>query len=295
MDVDKLIEAGKIAKKVREDAIKMAKPGVSLLEMAEKIEEEIVKLGGKPAFPVNLSLNEIAAHYTPYKGDGTTLKEGDYLKIDIGVHIDGYIADTAVTVRVGMEEDELMEAAREALESAISIARAGVEIKELGKAIEAEIRKRGFNPVVNLSGHKIERYKLHAGISIPNIYRPHDNYVLKEGDVFAIEPFATTGAGQVIEVPPTLIYMYVRDVPIRMVQARLLLSKIKREFKTLPFAYRWLQGEMPEGQLKLALRTLERSGALYGYPVLREIRNGIVTQFEHTIIVEKDSVIVTTE
>ncbi|CAB50328.1 type II methionyl aminopeptidase [Pyrococcus abyssi] len=295
MDVDKLIEAGKIAKKVREEAVKLAKPGVSLLELAEKIEGRIIELGAKPAFPVNLSLNEIAAHYTPYKGDETTLKEGDYLKIDIGVHIDGYIADTAVTVRVGMEEDDLMEAAREALESAISVARAGVEIKELGRAIEDEIRKRGFNPIVNLSGHKIERYKLHAGISIPNIYRPHDNYKLREGDVFAIEPFATTGAGQVIEVPPTLIYMYVRDAPVRMVQARFLLAKIKREYKTLPFAYRWLQGEMPEGQLKLALRTLEKSGALYGYPVLREIRNGLVTQFEHTIIVEKDSVIVTTE
>ncbi|MFA4647109.1 type II methionyl aminopeptidase [Pyrococcus kukulkanii] len=295
MDVEKLIEAGKIAKKVREEAIKMAKPGVPLLELAEKIEGMIVELGGKPAFPVNLSLNEVAAHYTPYKGDGTTLKEGDYLKIDIGVHIDGYIADTAVTVKVGGEFDELMEAAKEALESAISVARAGVEIKELGRAIENEIRKRGFNPIVNLTGHKIERYKLHAGISIPNIYRPHDNYVLKEGDVFAIEPFATTGAGQVIEVPPILIYMYVRDAPVRMAQARFLLAKIKREYKTLPFAYRWLQGEMPEGQLKLALRSLEKAGALYGYPILKEIRNGMVTQFEHTIIVEKDSVVVTTD
>ncbi|WP_430515100.1 type II methionyl aminopeptidase [Pyrococcus woesei] len=295
MDTEKLMKAGEIAKKVREKAIKLARPGMLLLELAESIEKMIMELGGKPAFPVNLSINEIAAHYTPYKGDTTVLKEGDYLKIDVGVHIDGYIADTAVTVRVGMEEDELMEAAKEALNAAISVARAGVEIKELGKAIENEIRKRGFNPIVNLSGHKIERYKLHAGISIPNIYRPHDNYVLKEGDVFAIEPFATTGAGQVIEVPPTLIYMYVRDAPVRMVQARFLLAKIKREYKTLPFAYRWLQNEMPEGQLKLALKTLEKAGSIYGYPVLKEIRNGIVTQFEHTIIVEKDSVIVTTE
>nr|6LVH_A Chain A, Methionine aminopeptidase [Pyrococcus furiosus DSM 3638] len=295
MDTEKLMKAGEIAKKVREKAIKLARPGMLLLELAESIEKMIMELGGKPAFPVGLSINEIAAHYTPYKGDTTVLKEGDYLKIDVGVHIDGFIADTAVTVRVGMEEDELMEAAKEALNAAISVARAGVEIKELGKAIENEIRKRGFKPIVNLSGHKIERYKLHAGISIPNIYRPHDNYVLKEGDVFAIEPFATIGAGQVIEVPPTLIYMYVRDVPVRVAQARFLLAKIKREYGTLPFAYRWLQNDMPEGQLKLALKTLEKAGAIYGYPVLKEIRNGIVAQFEHTIIVEKDSVIVTTE
>ncbi|AEH24411.1 type II methionyl aminopeptidase [Pyrococcus yayanosii] len=295
MEVEKFIEAGKIAKKVREEVVKLVKPGVKLIEIAEFVENRIRELGGKPAFPCNLSLNEIAAHYTPYREDETTLREGDYLKIDIGVHIDGHIADTAVTIRVGMEEDDLMVAAREALDNAIATVRAGVEISELGRAIEEAIRARGFNPIVNLSGHKIEPYKLHAGISVPNIYRPHDNYVLREGDVFAIEPFATTGAGQVIEVPPTLIYMYVRDAPVRMAQARFLLARIKREFKTLPFAYRWLQGEMPEGQLKIALKQLEKAGAIYGYPILKEVRNGIVTQFEHTVVVEKDGAIVTTE
>jgi len=147
---------------------------------------------------------------------------------------------------------------------------------------------------VNLSGHKIERYKLHAGVSIPNVYRQADTYVLKEGDVFAIEPFATTGAGQVIEVPPALIFMYVRDRPVRMLQARRLLMHIKREYKTLPFAYRWLQGFLPEGQLKMALAQLDKAGAIYSYPILREVRGGAVTQFEHTVIVEKDGAYVTT-
>ncbi|HDZ35839.1 MAG TPA: type II methionyl aminopeptidase, partial [Thermococcus sp.] len=252
------------------------------------------ELGGKTAFPCNLSINEIAAHYTPYKGDETVLREGDYLKLDLGVHVDGYIADTAVTYRVGMEEDDLMEAAREALENAISTVRAGTKISEVGKAIEDTIRGKGFNPIVNLSGHKIERYKLHAGISIPNIYRPADNYELKEGDVIAIEPFATTGAGQVIEVPPALIFMYVRDRPVRMAHARRLLMHIKREYRTLPFAYRWLQDFMPEGQLKLALAQLDRAGAIYSYPILREVRGGLVAQFEHTVIVEKDGAYITT-
>lgn len=289
-----LIKAGKIARQVREEVESMIKPGAKLYDIAEFVERRIAELGGKPAFPCNLSLNEIAAHYTPYKGDKTVLKEGDYLKVDLGVHIDGYIADTAVTFRVGMEEDDLMAASKEALENAISVIRAGVKISEIGKAIEETIRGYGFNPIVNLSGHKIERYKLHAGVSIPNIYRPNDNYVLKEGDVIAIEPFATTGAGQVIEVPPALIFMYVRDRPVRMGQARRLLMHIKKEYNGLPFAYRWLQGFMPEGQLKLALAQLDKVGAIYSYQILREVRGGLVTQFEHTVIVEKDGAYITT-
>ncbi|AHL21975.1 type II methionyl aminopeptidase [Thermococcus nautili] len=289
-----LIKAGEIARKVKEEVVDLIKPGTKLYDIAEFVERRIVELGGKPAFPCNLSLNEVAAHYTPYRGDDTALKEGDYLKLDLGVHVDGYIADTAVTFRVGMEEDELMEAAREALENAIATVRAGVMVRDVAKAIEETIRGKGFNPIVNLSGHKVERYKLHAGVSIPNVYRQADTYVLQEGDVFAIEPFATTGAGQVIEVPPALIFMYVRDRPVRMLQARRLLMHIKREYKTLPFAYRWLQGFMPEGQLKMALAQLDKAGAIYSYPILREVRGGMVAQFEHTVIVEKDGAYITT-
>ncbi|NJE09927.1 type II methionyl aminopeptidase [Thermococcus sp. MAR1] len=289
-----LIKAGEIARQVKKEVVDMIKPGAKLYDIAEFVEKRIVELGGKPAFPCNLSINEIAAHYTPYKGDDSVLKEGDYLKLDLGVHVDGYIADTAVTFRVGMEEDDLMAASKEALENAISVIRAGVKISEIGKAIEETIRGYGFNPIVNLSGHKIERYKLHSGISIPNIYRPNDSYVLKEGDVIAIEPFATTGAGQVIEVPPALIFMHIRDRPVRMAQARRLLMHIKREYNGLPFAYRWLQGFMPEGQLKLALAQLDRAGAIYSYQILREVRGGLVSQFEHTVIVEKDGAYITT-
>jgi len=289
-----LIKAGEIARRVKAEVVDLIKPGAKLYDIAEFVERRIVELGGKPAFPCNLSINSNAAHYTPYRGDETVLKEGDYLKLDLGVHVDGYIADTALTFRVGMEEDELMEAAKEALENAIATVRVGVKIREIGKAIEDTIRGKGFNPIVNLSGHKIERFKLHAGISIPNVYRQADTYELKEGEVIAIEPFATTGAGQVIEVPPALIFMYVRDRPVRSAQARRLLMHIKREYNGLPFAYRWLQGFMPEGQLKLALSQLDRAGAIYSYPILREVRGGMVTQFEHTVIVEKDGAYITT-
>lgn len=292
--IEKLLKAGEIAKEIKKEVLHLIKPGASLYEIAEFVEKRTIELGGKPAFPCNLSINEIAAHYTPYNGDKAVLKEGDYLKVDLGVHVDGYIADTAFTVRVGMEGDDLIEASKEALENAIAVIKAGVRINEIGKVIEETIRGHGFNPIVNLSGHVIERYKLHTGISIPNIYRPHDNYELKEGDIVAIEPFATIGAGQVIETPPTLIYMYIRDRPVRLPQARTLLSYVKKNFSTLPFAYRWLQNLMPEVQLKLALIQLEKAGAFYGYPILKEIRGGLVSQAEHTVIVEKDGVLVTT-
>ncbi len=293
-EMELLLRAGEIAKKVKSEVIKLVKPGASLYEIAEFVENRIAELGGKPAFPCNLSINEIAAHYTPYRGDSTALREGDYLKIDIGVHVEGYIADTALTIRVGMDEDDLMEASREALENAIATIRAGIEIREISRAIEETIRGMGFNPIVNLSGHKIERYKLHAGISVPNVYRAADTYVLKEGDVFAIEPFATTGAGQVIEVPPALIYMFIKNKPVRMPQARKLLNHVKTNYSSLPFAYRWLQKLMPDAKLKLALVQLERAGAIYSYNILREIRGGLVTQFEHTVVVEKDGALVTT-
>ncbi len=293
-EIELLLNAGEIAKKVKSEVMRLIKPGASLYEIAEFVENRIIELGGKPAFPCNLSINEVAAHYTPYRGDSSVLNEGDYLKIDLGVHVDGYIADTALTVRVGMEEDDLMEASKEALENAIATIRAGVQIREISRAIEETIRGKGFNPIVNLSGHKIERYKLHAGISIPNVYRAADTYTLKEGDVIAIEPFATTGAGQVIEVPPALIYMFVKNKPVRMPQARKLLNHIKAHYSTLPFAYRWLQKLMPDAQLKLALVQLDRAGAIYSYNILREIRGGLVTQFEHTVVVEKEGAIITT-
>ncbi|WP_297070383.1 type II methionyl aminopeptidase [Thermococcus sp.] len=291
---ESLIKAGEITRQVKKEILDLIKPGAKLYDIAEFVERRIVELGGKPAFPCNLSINEQAAHYTPYKGDKSVLHEGDYLKVDLGVHVDGYIADTAITIRVGMEGDDLMETSREALENAIATVRAGVKIREIGKTIEETIRGNGFNPIVNLSGHKIERYKLHAGISIPNVYRESDTYELKEGDVIAIEPFTTTGAGHVTEVPPALIFMYIRDRPLRNVHARRLLMHIKREYKTLPFAYRWLQGFMSDNQLKLALTQLDRAGAVYSYPILREVRGGMVAQFEHTVIVEKDGAYITT-
>ncbi|NPA47536.1 MAG: type II methionyl aminopeptidase [Thermococci archaeon] len=292
--VGALLKAGEIAKKVKKEVEPMIRPGVKLYDIAEFVESTIVKLGGRPAFPCNLSVNERAAHYTPYVGDDSVLNEGDYLKLDLGVHVDGYIADTAVTFHVGSEMDDLMEASKEALENAIATVRAGVRINEIGKAIEETIRGRGFNPIVNLSGHKIERYKLHAGVSIPNVYRQADTYELREGDVIAIEPFATDGAGRVVDVPPALIFMYMKDRPVRNVHARKILSHIKREYKTLPFAYRWLQGLMPDKQLRFALSQLDKSGVIYSFQILREIRGGMVTQFEHTLIVEKDGALITT-
>lgn len=250
----------------------------------------VLKEGMKLAFPLNVSVNEMAAHYTPSIDDERVFGEKDIVKIDSGVHKDGYIADAAVTVDLSGENGKLIEAAEEALENAVSVIRAGVTTKEIGKTIEDTIVKYGFRPIENLTGHVLGRYDLHAGISIPNISVDYA-HELKEGDVVAIEPFATPGRGKVNEMKRVEIFGYLRDRPLRLKEAREMLAYIKENFSTLPFAERWL---MKKFSSKFALQELVRSEALRTYPILKEVSGAIVSQAEHTVMVKKDSCEVTT-
>jgi methionyl aminopeptidase len=266
------------------------KPGVSVLEFTEKVEAIALKEGLKHAFPLNVSINEMAAHYTPSIDDERVFEDNDVVKIDSGVHKDGFIADAAVTVDLSGENGKLVEAAEEALSNAISIIRAGVTTKELGKTIEETITGYGFRPIENLTGHVMGQYDLHAGISIPNIAVGYA-HELKEGDVVAIEPFATPGRGRVNEMKRVEIFMYLKDRPLRNSEARQMLAYIKENFGTLPFAERWL---MKKFSSKFALQELVKKDALKSYPILKEITGALVSQAEHTVIVTKDSCEVTT-
>ena len=190
------IQAGKICTQVRKTARKMLKPGAKLLDIAETIEKEIDELGGSPAWPVNLSANHIAAHYAPSANDETVVGEKDVYKIDIGVHVDGYIADSSMTVDCSGEWEKMMEAAKEALDNAVSVAKAGVPLNKLSEEIEKAITKRGFKPVENLSGHGLLQYITHASPNISNVSHK-DSRVLEPGMAIAIEPFATNGRGSV--------------------------------------------------------------------------------------------------
>jgi methionyl aminopeptidase len=265
---------------------------MKLIDIAWKIDDKISELGAKPAFPLNLSINEIAAHYTPSYNDDKIAY--GLLKVDIGVQIDGYIADTAFTLDLEESEEnkKLIEAAEDAVSVSVENFSLGVKMGDIGKKIQETIKKKGFSSIVNLSGHNIERFVVHAGATVPN-YNSGQKDVLEEG-LYATEPFATNGHGKVRDGGPSGIYKIDRQANVRDAFAREVLAFILEEYKTLPFASRWIWKKFGARGL-LALRQLEQAGILYQYPQLVEVSGGKVAQAEHSVLLLEDGTkIVTT-
>ena len=297
-------KSGQIVSKVREKAVDFVQADMKILDLVEFVEGNIEDLGGKPAFPCNVSINEITAHYTSPFGDETTIKNGDLVKIDLGAHVDGYIADSAVSVLIGGEDPilnpdnelslKMIETAKDALQAAICTIKDGVELGKVGSAIEETINSKGLNSVSNLTGHSMDRYILHAGISVPNI-KEKNHHIIEEGDVLAIEPFVTNGIGRVGDMNDVYIFRFLRERPLRMAQARKLLNLIITKYRNLPFSQRWLAEQTNHKQLNMAMRQLISSRAIYPYHVLKEKTDARVAQAEHTIIVESDGCNVITE
>lgn len=303
--IESYIESGKIASRIREDASKMIKEGALAIDIVEYVESEILKSGAQIAFPCNLSINEVAAHYTSPAGDKTVIHAGDMVKLDLGAMIDGYIADTAVTIiadgnideRYTQDEinlhEEIVEASAAGLEAAIATARAGVEISKIGAAVHEAISEYKLNPIFNLMGHSLEQNNLHAGISIPN-YDNHDNYVLEEGQAVAIEPFATNGEGYINDAPGHYIFSYMANKPFRMKSTQRVLKYIQQNHRYVPFSGRWITDEFGERKGAIALKQLSEAMAVYPYAPLREKEGCFVSQKEHTLIIEKEGCTVTT-
>ena len=263
------LEAGKIAAKTRTETVGMVKEGVSLLEIAQYAEDRIEDLGAKPAFPCNISINETASHYTP-EDNVPCFTKGDVAKIDIGAHIEGYIADTATTVEVGTNNHgRLIRACDDALQNAIAYIKDRTDTGTVGRIIEETIKKHGFNPIRDLTGHSLERYNLHAGITIPN-YKSFFSHKIKKDMVFAIEPFATYGKGNIRNGKPHIFAIRGR---VKGKEA----AKVMERFGTLPFTMRWV----PEMKGK-------DIGGLWEYYELIEAGGGIVAQSEHTVIVNEE-------
>jgi methionyl aminopeptidase len=285
--LDRYTEAGALAAGVLRRGAALVKEEASLLDVVERIEEMVREEGGDLAFPLNISFNEDAAHDTATPGDGRTFARGDLVKVDLGVHVDGYIADTAMTVDLG-DHGLLVEASRAALEAAIAAVRPGITAGEVGAAIQHEIEARGYRPVANLTGHGLARYDLHSRPTIPNVGIP-GGAVIEEGMVFAIEPFATTGSGRVSEGQRVEIYRQIAARPARLPSAKRILDLARRS-RGLPFARRWVAGD----KVDIGLATLVRSGTLHAFPVLHDVPGSFVSQAEHTMIVTEDGCIVTT-
>jgi methionyl aminopeptidase len=290
MNLECYLKAGKIASEVREAARKKYHVGTTLFDICETVEAQIRSRGAQPAFPVNASLNEIAAHYTAEPGDQTTVKEGDVLKIDIGVHVEGYIADTAVTVCYDPKYDSLVKSAESALAEAVRAARANTKASDIGKVIETIIGRMGYRPIQNLSGHSLEQYVIHAGKSIPNIWTIGSSFTLQPNEAYAIEPFATLkdGMGVVHEGKVRNIYGITSRKPAKEKDADELLQTIWNRYRTLPFALRWLTDAYEEARLRRLVDVLVKKKNIHAYPILVEGRGKTVVQAEHTLIPTAD-------
>ena len=284
---EKYRDAGILAAKILQQGAQEIRVGGSYLELIESVELRVQDDGADLAFPLNVSLNEDAAHDTASTGDPRVFSNGDVVKLDLGLQLDGYIADTATTIDLG-NNALLLDASRHALEAAIKKVRPGTTAGELGAAIQFEIESRGYRPVANLTGHGLGQYIIHKPPTIPNVGIT-GGAVLEEGMVFAIEPFASTGSGHVREKTRMEIYSQIAQKPVRVPSARAVLERV-RSRRGLPFARRWMQDK----KMDLAIFGLVKSQVLRGYPVLSDIAGSLVSQHEHTLIVTEGGCIVTT-
>lgn len=273
--------SGKIAREALLYGIELCKPDKKHIDIVDAIEKKIIKLGGFPAFPVDLSIDSMAAHQTPNVGDEKILHKGEVVKVDVGVHVNGCVTDNAATVILGHEWKDMKKAVEDALQAAIEQAVPGNKIRHIGKAVAETIQSRGFNSITNLSGHGVGKWIVHDDPTIPN-YDNGDNTLLKQGQKIAIEPFATNGDGAIRDGKPCGVYRILQSKPVRLDSVRKVLAFIEKNYLTLPFSPRWLS-HLPNYQF--AVRILEQEGVLKQYAELLERSGGMVTQAEKTVSV----------
>lgn len=290
--VESLKKAGNIAKEVKQFIKPKIKVGKNALEIIEATESKILELGGAMAFPVNLSINHIAAHYTsPLRDDGLSIEENDLVKIDVGVHIDGYIVDTAFSVNFNPDESlqNIIQATEVAVDAAKMMAQPKVNTREIGKKIESIIKGFKYNPIKELGGHQTERWIVHGKKALPELGNQKGD-IMEEGDVFAVEIFASTGEGSVHLTNNSFIYElnpYSGRVPLRRKTSKQILGHINKNYKTLPFAERWLAKEFRMG-VAFGLQELVKQNKLKAHYVLAENKGALVAQSEETILITED-------
>ena len=295
MQIEDYLKAGKIAGEVRENVRKKNWVGSTLLEICEYVESEIIKRGAKCAFPVNTSLNEVAAHYTAEPNDPKTVSDADLVKIDLGAQVNGYIADTAVTVNYDTQYDSLVQAAENALQAAMSMIKVGVKSKDVGRKIQNTIMDMGFKPIANLSGHSLDQYTIHAGKTVPNMWTI-GSFSFSENEAFACEPFVTTknALGFVRNGKIKNIYALVSRKKTKDDEADKLLEYIWNNFNMLPFALRWIVKEWEEKEARKMLDFLVKKKVVKAYAILVEANGKTVAQAEHTFIPTQTGVTITT-
>jgi len=293
------VKAGEISKQVEAYIRKETSPGMLLIDLANKIDAKIGELGAEPAFPVNLSLNEIAAHYTPSSKD-ETIATG-LLKVDLGIAIDGFISDRAFSIDLTEDGEfkEMIEINEQILETTLSELTPNSTVSDVGNNMEKNLQNSGkskeFTIIKNLSGHSIDQNQIHAGITISN-YNNENKTELK-GKAIAVEPFLTTGNGLIYEGQTGEIYMLQNETQqVRDADARKLLKYIKEKYKTRPFCKRWIESVAEDQGFKkinFALRQMSNQKILHNFPVLIEKTKKPVSQAERTLLILEDKIEIT--
>ncbi len=298
--IEKYMKAGKAVAHALKLAYQICRPGTNMGDLANVLESDILAQGADGlSFPANIGLDENAAHYSPVIQDPNILPDHGLVKIDLGSHVDGYIADAAVTINLGNDggvHETLIKAAKEALYGAIGIAKPGVSVKTIGAMIQTQIEKyKGLSPISNLGGHRVSQWDLHGAPFIPNVGSGQENYVLKEGDQLAFEPFTTNGYGAIKNGKDITIFE-VKNIHKKKnlpQKDRFRLKKFKEKFGVFPFSPRWVDF-IPEDQVNAVISKYHRQGILQGYNVFVERAQGMVAQHEHTLLITKEGAIPTT-
>ncbi|NPE09761.1 MAG: type II methionyl aminopeptidase, partial [Asgard group archaeon] len=290
------LKAGEIAIAVKKLLRSKVKVGVSVLEICEAGETKIKALGGNWAFPLNISINNVAAHYSAQPDDDLVIRKGDVVKVDCGVHIDGYVADTAFTVSFGTGHKDLIKASEEATKAAVDLIRPGISTDRIGTEIEDIIRSYDFRPIRELGGHQLDQNLLHGPIMIPNV-KGTKGIKLEENQAYAIETFATSGTGRLLRTETKCFIFQLNpiQIPLRLDSARRARKLILANYSNFPFTTRWIAKELTTPTAKIALRYLADKAQIKRYPVLSDVKDSLVSQSEHTVFLTGNSRIVTTK
>ncbi len=289
------VKAGEISREIKKGVESRNWEGKTYLEVCDYVEGEARRLGGQPAFPCNVCANETAAHYTAEIDDPKIVSENSLLKVDIGVHVDGYIADTAVTLCYNEDLLDMTEATKAALSEGLKAVKAGARTSEVGRVIDAYARRRGYLPISNLSGHALEQYVVHAGTSVPNVWSPSPA-AFKEDKAYAVEPFFTTadGSGMVVEGKSENIYGLVARKNTKDQELNKFLEAVWDKCKSLPFTTRWFQDEFTKQRLGEITAKLMKLKLVRSYPVLVEAKGRPVSQAEHSVAVTATGFVILT-
>ncbi len=282
-DLDKWRKAGRISAEALEYGRNLIKNGAIIREVCDKIDQKIIDLGAKPAWPSQIGLDAVAAHSTPSEDDNSVF-DNNLVCLDVGAHIDGCVGDNATSVDLSGKFSDILKASEEALKNAIKIVKIGATLSEIGRVIQETIESFGLVPVRNLSGHGISPWVIHDAPSIPN-FDTKDTRALQGDQIIAIEPFATNGAGMIYEAEQANLFSLVGKKPVRSPYAREILQFIEVNYNTLPFTKRWLVKQFGLGKTNLALNEMLRLGMLHAYPPLIEKNKGMVAVFEKTLYV----------